>query len=72
MKRAAVVAHGGKRVLVLEWYDPKNPGDVMAIKESLKWAHVAEVRVWPRVPVDNRHNAKIDYPALLVMLEKAH
>jgi acyl-CoA synthetase (AMP-forming)/AMP-acid ligase II len=64
VKRAAVVAHGDKRLLVLEWHDPTRPGDVEAIRRGLVWAHVDEVRVWPRVPVDNRHNAKIDYPAL--------
>src|SRR5262249_17895859 len=32
VKRAAVVADGGKRLLVLEWYDPKRPGDVEAIR----------------------------------------
>ena len=64
MKRAAVVADAGKRLLVLEWYDPKQPGDVEAIRRALAWAHIDEVRVWDRVPVDNRHNAKIDYPAL--------
>lgn len=64
VKRAAVVADAGKRLLVLEWYDPKQPGDLEAIRRSLAWAHIDEVRVWDRVPVDSRHNAKIDYPAL--------
>jgi hypothetical protein len=25
----------------------------------------------PEIPVDKRHNAKIDYPALRIMVEKA-
>jgi acyl-CoA synthetase (AMP-forming)/AMP-acid ligase II len=64
VKRAAVVADGGKRLLVIEWYDPNQPGDVEAIRRSLAWAQIDEVRVWDHIPVDKRHNAKIDYPAL--------
>jgi hypothetical protein len=36
--------------------------------ERLAWAHVAEVLTVPRLPLDARHNAKIDYPALRRML----
>ena len=64
VKRAAVVGHAGKRLLILEWYDPSRPGDCEAIHLSMAWAHIDELRVWDQVPVDNRHNAKIDYPAL--------
>lgn len=71
VKRAAVVADNGKRLLVLEWYDPKLPGDVEAIRRSLAWALIDEVRIWDRIPVDNRHNAKIDYPALRHLLGEA-
>jgi acyl-CoA synthetase (AMP-forming)/AMP-acid ligase II len=70
VKRAAVVARGEKRVLVVEWYDPAQPGDVEALRQSLSWARIDEVRVWDRIPVDNRHNAKIDYPALYRRLER--
>lgn len=38
--------------------------------ESLKFAHVRKVRVFKRMPVDKRHNSKIDYPALNELLEK--
>ncbi len=69
VKRAAVVAHSGRRLLVLESYDLAQPGDVEAIRRSVAWAYIDEVRVWPRVPVDNRHNAKIDYTALRWQLE---
>lgn len=70
VKRAAVVAHEGKRLLVLEWHDPGQPGDVEVIRRALTWACIDEVRVWPRVPVDNRHNAKVDYPALREQLRE--
>jgi acyl-CoA synthetase (AMP-forming)/AMP-acid ligase II len=68
VKRAAVVAVNGRRLLILEWYDPAQPGDLAAIRRELAWAMLDEVRVWDRVPVDHRHNAKIDYPALLAQL----
>jgi acyl-CoA synthetase (AMP-forming)/AMP-acid ligase II len=69
VKRAAAVAHAGRRVLVLEWHDPAQPGDADAIRRALAWAAIDEVRVWPHIPVDSRHNAKIDYPALRKMLD---
>lgn len=68
--RAAVVAAGGKRVLVLEWQDPRRPGDAEALRCKLGWAQIDEVRVWDRLPVDAKHNAKIDYPALFARLRK--
>jgi hypothetical protein len=37
----------------------------------LAWARLADVVVVPRIPVDRRHNAKVEYPALLKMLDKA-
>jgi hypothetical protein len=51
--------------MVLEWHDPNRPGDVEAVRRALAWANISEVRVWERVPVDERHNAKIDYPELM-------
>ena len=33
------------------------------------WAHLADVLTVSRIPVDRRHNAKIDYPALHKMIE---
>ena len=32
--------------------------------------HLDDIRVVNRLPMDKRHNAKIDYPALHAMLEK--
>lgn len=64
VKRAAVVGHQGRRVLVLQWHDPARPGDAEAVRRALAWANFSEVRVWGRLPVDARHNAKIDYPEL--------
>ncbi len=73
--RAALVSHRGARVLLIEWgvaemgeplYIPRRrlratPGE---IRDALSWAFIDDVRVWDRLPVDKRHNAKIDYVAL--------
>jgi hypothetical protein len=44
-------------------------GDLrVALMERLAWARLSDVRIVGRVPVDRRHNAKVDYPALARML----
>lgn len=68
VQRAVVLAHQGRRVLVVQWYD--RPGDVAALRRELAWAHLAEVQVWGRIPVDARHNAKIDYLAMRRILQR--
>lgn len=72
VRRAAFVAHRGKRVLAVECYDRRAGTDLDAMRRRLAWAHVAEVRVCPHIPVDKRHNAKIDYPRLSELLRDAH
>jgi acyl-CoA synthetase (AMP-forming)/AMP-acid ligase II len=69
VRRAALVGLHGRRVLALEYYpEGKNP-DLGPLREALAWAGLDELRVCPRLPVDKRHNAKIDYPALYRLLE---
>lgn len=64
VRRAAVVAHRGQRVLAVEFYDRQARPEAESLKGMLAWTHLDEVRVLRRVPVDKRHNAKIDYPSL--------
>lgn len=69
VRRAAVVSWRGQRVLVLE-FDRSGPvPDLAAIRQSVAWAKLDAVRVYDSLPVDKRHNAKIDYPALRRLLE---
>jgi acyl-CoA synthetase (AMP-forming)/AMP-acid ligase II len=70
VRRAAMVAHRGKRILALEWHDGQSDGEVDTLRAALAWTHIDEVRVCKRIPVDKRHNAKIDYPALYQLLER--
>jgi hypothetical protein len=39
--------------------------------DRLAWTRVADIVIVPRIPVDRRHNAKVDYPELLQMLDRA-
>lgn len=60
VRRAALVAQPGQRLVVLE-----APAAVVpAVQQALAWARVSEVRAVETIPVDARHNAKVDYPAL--------
>jgi olefin beta-lactone synthetase len=67
LRRTAFVSHGGRRLLVVEPMEGKTP-DAESIRRELAWAKIDEVRVVGRIPVDKRHNAKIDYTALVRML----
>ncbi len=68
VKRAAAVLHKGKRLLLLEPKLYEQP-DIAVLKKSLAWAKFAEIRLMS-LPVDKRHNAKIDYAELAEMLER--
>jgi olefin beta-lactone synthetase len=66
VRRAAAVLHRGRRLLLLE-PKPDVSLDIEATKASLEWANFAEVRLMS-LPVDKRHNAKIDYGKLKEIL----
>lgn len=69
--RVAFFCHLGRRILAIETRDQRADGNVMNdLKRQLAWARVDEVRILGRIPTDNRHNAKIDYPALLRLADK--
>jgi acyl-CoA synthetase (AMP-forming)/AMP-acid ligase II len=69
VRRAALVAHHGKRILALEYYDRHARPDLEALRVALAWTQLDEIRVFKSIPVDSRHNAKIDYPALYRLLD---
>ena len=64
LRRCAFLARHGKRCLLVETPDSLPPGEMSRLQAALAWAGVDEVRWLPRIPVDRRHNAKIDYVAL--------
>jgi acyl-CoA synthetase (AMP-forming)/AMP-acid ligase II len=61
IRRAALAAVDTRRVLAIEAEEPVSPDDIL---RSLSWAQLDQVVSLDRVPVDKRHNAKIDYVAL--------
>lgn len=71
VKQAALVAHQHQRILALECYRSPTPIELQQLKTQLAWAHIADVRVFKQLPVDKRHNAKIDYTALDKLLNKS-
>ncbi len=64
VKHAALVDHQGRRILALELYAPQDDVWFATLRATLAWAGLDEICILPRLPVDKRHNAKIDYPAL--------
>ncbi len=68
--RTAFVMHRGRRILAVEARE-----DAAAVRarlmDRLAWTSVADIVIVPRIPVDRRHNAKVDYPALVQMLDRA-
>ena len=61
IRRAALAAVGNKRVLAVEAAGPISTDELL---HALSWAHLDEVMQVDYVPVDKRHNAKVDYVAL--------
>jgi len=70
VRRTALVWHRGRRVLLVEWEPQSAAKDLASLKRSLHWANVDEFRSCRQIPLDRRHNAKVDYPALYRLLEK--
>lgn len=70
VRRSAVVAHAGRRVLAVELDEPAAQSDLVALETALAWARLDAIQVLRRIPVDKRHNAKVDYPALYSLLDQ--
>lgn len=68
VRRSAVIEHAGQRLLIIETSN-KNLS-LTQIQKALVWAHLDAIRIVPHLPVDKRHNAKIDYPALLKLVAR--
>ncbi len=68
IRRSALIHWQGRRVLVLELR--AGHFDVEWVRDQLAWAKLDVIHVTPTIPVDARHNAKINYPALEALLAK--
>jgi len=69
IKRTALVLHQGRRVLVVEPIQQQQV-DVPALHTALADAKLADILIVKYIPVDARHNAKVDYPALMRLLRR--
>ncbi|MDO4245718.1 MAG: hypothetical protein Q4C89_06830 [Deinococcus sp.] len=47
----------------MEWQDDPDP----ALAEALAWARLQDIREVAEIPLDRRHNAKVDYVRLQKM-----
>jgi acyl-CoA synthetase (AMP-forming)/AMP-acid ligase II len=71
IRRAAFVAHAGQRLLVIESKPEFDQAAMQTLRKDLLWSSVDKIRILGRLPVDKRHNAKIDYPTLQRLLDKS-
>ena len=58
--RGAILARNGERIVVIE-KNAANPDDVLRVLEP---QHITRVITVKKIPMDKRHNAKIDYTKL--------
>ena len=65
VKRSALVSHEGRRILLVEADSPLDPDLILT---SLAWAKLNEVRMVKQIPLDKRHNAKVDYTRVHTLL----
>ena len=64
IERSALTSLNGERLLAVQ-LAPRAPADAeRRVLETLPWAHLDRVVRLPRIPVDRRHNAKVDYSSL--------
>jgi acyl-coenzyme A synthetase/AMP-(fatty) acid ligase len=68
VRRTALVSLREKRVLAVELRRRAARADLDRLVESLAFARVDAVRVIKRLPVDRRHNTKVDYAVLRELL----
>jgi len=65
--RSALVSFEGQRLLLLQMKGVAHAG-ISALHNLFEWAELDEVQIVKKIPVDQRHNAKVNYPELLDLL----
>lgn len=64
VKMSAMLAHRGRRLLMVE-----GQVDEIVLADALSWAHLDVIQRVEKIPVDARHNAKVDYTRLATLLD---
>lgn len=67
--RTAFVRHRERRILVVE-VEQDAASVRAALLTRLSWARLDDIFIVDRIPVDRRHNAKVEYPALMQLLDR--
>ena len=63
--RSAVASIDGEPVVAVEFVPGVNAEDeCLKVQDAISWSGIARVVQVARIPVDRRHNAKVDYPGL--------
>ena len=70
VRHAALAQWEGQRVLAVAPSLPENGVDRPSLRDQLADVALDEVVVLSEIPLDRRHNAKVDYPALHDRLER--
>ncbi|MBL8817797.1 MAG: AMP-binding protein [Planctomyces sp.] len=71
VRRCALTAIAGRRVLIVEaaGREPNSRSEWKSnLMKQLAWAELDEVKEVRRIPLDRRHHAKVDYPALRALV----
>ncbi len=68
--RAALVSWRSRRRLILEARTRLGRDTLAMLLAAIPWAQIDEIALVRRIPVDRRHNAKVDYRALQRALEQ--
>jgi olefin beta-lactone synthetase len=79
IRRTAMIAHQGDRTLVVELApaETHRPGEdqpqsLAELRQAVEWAKIQKYRLLAQIPLDSRHNAKVNYPALQQAIAKDH
>ncbi len=70
IERSALASLNGERLLAVQMKSEVPTDAEHQILSTLSWAHLDRVVSIPKIPVDRRHNAKIDYPSLNKQLKR--
>lgn len=70
VRRVAAIAHDGRRLLILEGPTERSAEARRAVLDALAWAQLDEVVTWRRLPMDRRHNSKVNYPEVRRLLTR--
>jgi len=64
IRRAALIAENGKRLLVIEVRAHRFAADCLKMARCIAAKDIDRIIAVRRIPMDRRHGAKVDYPAL--------